>query len=83
MSDLPTVPQGHAPLDVCHKTFSGVAIHVMPACECAGPRQTIAAVEDLNGNTVRPEYEVVVPNHVNSSEGNMSLEQARNMGLIP
>lgn len=83
MTDLPILAQGHAPLDGCHKTFSGVAIHVMPGCGCAGPRQTIPAMEDLNGNIVRPEYEVVVPNHLNSTDGNISLDQARNMGLIP
>jgi hypothetical protein len=83
VSDLPILAQGHAPLDGCHKTHSGVAIHVLPGCECAGPRQTIPAVKDIHGNIVRPEYDVVIPNHMNSSDGNISLDQARNMGLIP
>jgi len=83
MTDLPMLAQGHAPLDGCHQTHSGVAIHVLPGCDCDTPRQTIPAVTDKNGRIVRPEYDVVIPNHMNSTGGNISLDQARTMGLIP
>lgn len=81
MTDLPILAQGHAPLDGCHQTFSGVAIHVMPGCECAGP-SVMVDIKDQAGNVVG-EHEVKVPDHLNSTEGNISLDQARNMGLIP
>jgi hypothetical protein len=40
MTELPQILPGHAPLDVCHRNHTGVAHHVMPGCECAGPKIT-------------------------------------------
>lgn len=85
MHELPTIGQGHAPLDVCHRTHSGVAIHLMPGCVCGGPSQLLDVV-DKDGNVIG-QHEVKVANHVNVHEAggktrSISLEQARNAGHI-
>jgi hypothetical protein len=76
MAELPTVPQGHAPLDSCHRAFSGVAIHVLPGCECEGP-----VVLDDAGKVVAKG-----PNHVQIWEKggtrSVSIDDARAAGLV-
>lgn len=85
MSELPHLEQHAAPLDVCHKVHSGVAVHVMPGCTCDTPTGSVD-VRDAAGNIVerRP---VKLANHVMVHEANgdtksISLDQARNAGYI-
>ncbi|HEY2089056.1 MAG TPA: hypothetical protein VGH54_23910 [Mycobacterium sp.] len=85
MSELPVIAHGAAPLDGCHRTHSGVAIHVMPDCACSGPTQMLD-VHDAQGQVVG-QHAVKVANHVNvmGTDGkstSISLEQARNAGYI-
>lgn len=84
MEELPTIQPGHPPMDVCHRTHSGVAIHVMPGCSCSGPTQMLDIL-DGEGNKIG-EHPVKVPNHVNLHEDgkhrSISLEQARQAGFI-
>lgn len=72
--DLPTILMGHPPLETCHKSPSGVAVHVMPGCACPGP---------LNATDAGP---VRVPNHVtiweNGEARSISIEEARAAGLV-
>jgi hypothetical protein len=87
MTELPHITAGHAPLDVCHRMHSGVAVHVMPGCVCDSPRETIPARFDKHGDMISPEFEVVVSHHVDVHEAggktkSISLEQARNAGYI-
>lgn len=84
LPDLPMLAQGHAPHDGCHRTHSGVAIHLMPGCKCGTPG-VMVDIHDKDGNVVG-EHEVKVPGHVNIVEGgkhrSITLDQARTAGLI-
>jgi hypothetical protein len=76
--------QGHAPLDTCHLTSSGVPVHLVPGCTCGTPSQMVD-IHDKDGNKVG-EHEVKVPGHVMVVESgkpkSITLDQARNAGYI-
>jgi len=83
--DLPMLAQGHAPnTDGCHRTHSGVPIHVIPGCTCPGPT-VMTDMHDKDGNKIG-EHATKAPNHVNYVESGktstLTLEQAHTMGLI-
>jgi hypothetical protein len=84
MLDLPITQQGHPPLDTCHKTHSGVTVH-MPGCACAGPSEVVE-IKDAAGNVTERRV-VKVVDHVMVHEAGsgttyLSLEDARLAGFI-
>ena len=85
MTELPHLQPHEAPLDGCHRTHSGVAVHVMPGCVCDTPAGSVD-VRDSAGNVVekRP---VKLSSHVmvhdaNGDTRSLSLEDARLAGFI-
>ncbi len=85
MSELPHILPGHAPLDVCHKTHSGVAHHMMPGCECDGPTEMVKLFNDKGQVTHAFPVKTIDRVDIHDANGErrtMTIAEAKNAGLI-